>query len=88
MATAVGVRVKTQENLSGAQKGAVLCMALGSEHAARILQSLSPNEVELVTREIASMPSVASDIVTSVLEEFQHVSKAVESVARGGVEYA
>jgi len=88
MAPGVSVRSKTQENLSGAQKGAVLCMALGSERAARILQSLSPKEVELVTREIASMPSVAGDVVTSVLEEFQHVSKAVESVARGGVEYA
>ena len=34
------------------------------------------------------MPTVAGEVVTSVLEEFQHVSKAVESVARGGVEYA
>ena len=42
MPTAAAVRAKTQENLSGAQKGAVLCMALGSERAARILQSLSP----------------------------------------------
>ena len=88
MAKAVNLRSKAQESLSGAQKGAVLCMALGSEHAARILKVLSPNEVELVTREIASMPLVGSELVTSVLEEFQNVSKAVESVARGGVDYA
>ena len=86
--TAAPPAPKPTESLTGAQKGAVLCMALGSEHAARVLKVLSPGEVELVTREIAAMPSVGSETVTAVLEEFQNVSKAVESVARGGVEYA
>lgn len=88
MAKAVNLRSKANESLTGAQKGAVLCMALGSESASRVLKVLSPSEVELVTREIAALPSVGSDVVTAVLEEFQNVSKAVESVARGGVEYA
>jgi flagellar motor switch protein FliG len=88
MAKPVNLRSKAHESLSGAQKGAVLCMALGSENAARVLKVLAPSEVELVTREIAGMPSVGSELVTAVLEEYQNVSKAVESVARGGVEYA
>jgi flagellar motor switch protein FliG len=88
MAKAVNLRSKASESQTGPQKGAVLCMALGSESASRVLKVLSPSEVELVTREIAGMPSVGSELVAAVLEEFQHVSKAVESVARGGVEYA
>jgi len=88
MGNSLASRVKTHESLNGPQKGAVLCMALGTERAARVLQQLTPSEVELVSREIASLPSVNTETVTSVLEEFTHVSKAVESVARGGVEYA
>jgi flagellar motor switch protein FliG len=74
--------------LTGAQKGAVLCMAIGAERSARILQMLTSREVEVISREIAGLPVVASDRVSSVLAEFQQVSRAVDSVARGGVDYA
>lgn len=74
--------------LSGPQKGAVLCMALGSERSARIMQMLNSREVESISKEIASMSVVGADRVSDVLGEFQQVSRAVESVARGGVDYA
>lgn len=76
------------EGLSGAQKGAVLCMALGVERSSKILQLLSSREVEVISKEIASLPVVESEKVANVLAEFQHVSRAVDSVARGGVDYA
>ncbi|HVP13957.1 MAG TPA: flagellar motor switch protein FliG [Terriglobales bacterium] len=88
MAVAASLRGPSLGSLSGAQKSAVLCMALGAEQAARILQQLAPAEVETVSREIASMPAVSPEVVNAVVEEFQQVSKAVDSVARGGVEYA
>ena len=59
-----------------------------SQEAAGILQQLSPDEVENVTREIASMRMVGADIVNAVLAEYQSVSQAAKSVARGGVDYA
>jgi flagellar motor switch protein FliG len=74
--------------MSGPQKGAVLCMAMGAERSAKIMQMLSPREVESISREIASMQMVGADSVNTVLSEFEQVSRAVESVARGGVEYA
>lgn len=80
--------VQESDHLSGAQKGAVLCMALGAERSARIMQMLSPREVEIISKEIASLPLVGADRVSTVLGEFQQVSRAVESVARGGVDYA
>jgi flagellar motor switch protein FliG len=81
-------RLKGHETLSGPQKCAVLCMALGGKEAARILQQLGPDEVEQVTREIVTMPSVGADVVTSVLQEFQNVSQSTQSTARGGVHVA
>jgi flagellar motor switch protein FliG len=81
-------RMAEDAPLSGAQKSAVLCMALGPERSARVLQMLSGREVEVVSREIAGMPVVGADRLTGVIQEFQQVSRAVESVARGGVDYA
>ena len=61
--------------LSGPQKGAVLCMALGAERSARIMQMLSAREMETITREIAGMPVVSADHVSGVLHEFEQVSR-------------
>lgn len=80
--------VDESDRLTGPQKGAVLCMALGAERSARIMQMLSPREVELVSREIAGLPMVGADRVNHVLSEFQQVSRAVESVASGGMDLA
>lgn len=82
------LRKKGFENLTGAQKCAVLCVALGNQEAAKILQQLAPEEVEQVSREIAAMQAVPADVVEAVVKEFQNVSHAAHSVARGGVRYA
>ena len=79
---------RTKVALSGPQKSAVLCIALGPKGAARILQQLSPDEVERVSREIASMPTVDADIVQSVLDEFQSAAKDASTTPHGGFEYA
>lgn len=85
MATATAKRT---EPLDGAQKAAILCMALGTEQAARVLQLLPQEIVEVVSREIASLPAVSADTVDGVLTEYREVARAVESIAQGGVEYA
>lgn len=76
------------ESLDGPAKAAVLCMALGTEQSARVMQMLSADQVELLGREIASMPAVAADVVDTVLTEYRDVARAVESLAQGGVDYA
>ncbi len=74
--------------LSGAQKAAVLCLSLGTDRAANILKQLTGDEVERLSREIAVMPTINATSVGEVLGEFEQVSRAVESVAQGGVAYA
>ena len=74
--------------LTGAQKGAVLFMTLGSEASAAVMQALTSEEQEQISRAIAATPSVGPSMVTGVLKEFRDVARAVEFVTQGGVEYA
>ena len=92
MASATAKRGRTAttnlDAMSGVTKSAVLCMALGAERSVRILQMLTASECEVISREIASLPTVGAERVSTVLEEFQQLSRAVESIAHGGLEYA
>ena len=74
--------------LDGPQKAAVLCMAIGADHAAKVMQLLNQEQVEALGREIAAMPAVAADVVDNVLGEYREVARAVEQLAQGGVDYA
>ncbi len=76
------------EALSGGQKCAVLCMVLGADQSAKVMQLLTPAEVEDLTREIASLPLVKGEAVDGVLQEYREFARAVQSVAQGGVDYA
>jgi flagellar motor switch protein FliG len=87
MTLAAAVR-REPEGLTGGQKCAVLCMVLGTEHSAKVMQLLTPTEVEDLTREIASLPRVKGDLVDGVLQEYREFARAVQSVAQGGVDYA
>lgn len=82
------IGMKDFGSLTGAQKGAILFMALGTEVSAKIMQSLSSEEQEEISRAIANTPRVGEEAVSSVLKEFRDVAQAVESIAQGGVEYA
>ena len=74
--------------LSGRQKAAVLCMALGTEAAARITQQLSAEEAEAISYEIARMDHVGREIAEGVLNEWLELICAADSLSQGGVEYA
>lgn len=76
------------ETMSGTQKGAVFMMAIGTEASARIMQGLSSEEQEAISRAIAGMQRVGTEVVDGVMGEFRGVVKAVDSIAQGGVEYA
>jgi len=74
--------------LNGRQKVAILCMALGAEHAAKITQKLSNDEVELISFEIARMERVDPELPEGVLVEWVEWAIASEALSTGGVEYA
>ena len=74
--------------LTGAQKAAILCMALGPAAAARIQQQLSSDESEAITVEIARMSNVDPSIAEMVLQEWLELLVAADSLAQGGLDFA
>lgn len=74
--------------LTGPQKAAVLCMVLGRDHAAKLTERLTPDEVESISYEIARLERVSPEVSEAVLNEWLETARAVESIAMGGVDYA
>lgn len=80
--------LKGGEKLTGARKAAVLLIALGDKAASEIMRSLSPVDVQRITTEIAAVPAVSQEASRQVLEEFDRLVVAQESLALGGAKYA
>ena len=81
-------REVTFESLNGRQKAALLCLALGSDAAAKVTQKLSSTEVEMLSFEIARMDDVSGPVIDQVLEEWMESAIGIGSLSNGGVEYA
>ena len=76
------------ERLTGRQKVAILCMALGSKHAAKITGQLHPEEAETVALEMAQLDRVPPATIDHVLNEWLELTLGVDSISAGGVEFA
>lgn len=82
------VKEDDAETLSGAQKSAVLLIALGVDAAGKILRKLDDHEVEQISIEIARLRNVSSEVVESVLIEYHDMAIAQNYIAQGGMGYA
>jgi flagellar motor switch protein FliG len=74
--------------LTGRQKAAILCLALGSDVAAALTQKLQPEEVDAISFEIARMESVSPAVVDAVLDEWLTRIMVADSLAQGGIDMA
>ncbi len=74
--------------LRGAQKAAVLLVALGEERASQLMGLLPDDDVEKLSLEIAKANHVPSEITHNVLYEAAETVAAADHIASGGVEYA
>src|SRR5437764_12342578 len=80
--------VKAEGELSPIRKAAMLMVVLGEGPSATLLQQLSEDEVQKVSREVAKITAISAEQAEAVLEEFHQMSIAGDYVARGGMEYA
>lgn len=87
-AVAKGRRAIKFENLSGRQKVAILLMTLGPEGAPVLTQSLSPEEIEMLSLEVAQLEDVPPNVVERVLEEWFETEEEAFTLATGGVDTA
>lgn len=76
------------DEMTGAQKAAVLLISLGPEKSATVFKHLREDEIEALTLEIANTRSVSSELKEQVLEEFYEVCLAQQYIAEGGIGYA
>jgi flagellar motor switch protein FliG len=74
--------------LTGAQKAAILLIALGDQASAVLLKQLSEEQVQAVSGAIADLSSVTAAEAESVLQEFRDATSDVARVGPGGIAYA
>lgn len=74
--------------LEGITKAAILLLALGPDDAALLLRELTPEMVEAVTRELASLGRIPQELSTAVVEEFYNLTMASQYANEGSLEYA
>jgi flagellar motor switch protein FliG len=74
--------------LSNSRKAAMLLIVLGEQTSADLMQQLTEDEVQRVSREVAKITAISAEQAESVLEEFHQIALAGDYVARGGMEYA
>lgn len=82
------INTTKEEALPSCQKAAMLLVVLGEQASAELLQQLSEEDVQKVSREVAKIMAISSEQAESVLEEFHSMSVAGDYVARGGIDYA
>jgi flagellar motor switch protein FliG len=76
------------EVVTSLRRAAMLLIVLGEQSSAELLQQLSEEDVQKVSREVAKITAISSDNAESVLNEFHHMVAAGDYVARGGIDYA
>ena len=76
------------EDLTGAQKAALLMIALDVDTASSVFKYLDTYEVELISTEISKVRNIPSNVVSDVMDDFYAMVTAREYVLEGGLDYA
>jgi flagellar motor switch protein FliG len=76
------------ENVTGAQKAALLMIALDVDVASEVFKYLDPAEVEVISTEITKVKNIPQQTIDSVMQEFRDMIVAREYLLEGGIEYA
>jgi len=78
----------TFDEMSMAEKIAILLMLLGEEITAEIFANMSVDSITEVSKFIAGSKTVEKSIGTAVLEEFHAIFQSGQFLTSGGMEYA
>ncbi len=73
---------------NGVRKAAILLLTLEQDMAAAVMQKLSREQMEDVSREIASLGEIPPDSRNNVFREFYNLVLANSYVSEGGLDYA
>ncbi|MDR0821314.1 MAG: flagellar motor switch protein FliG [Oscillospiraceae bacterium] len=70
------------------QKAALVISSLGAENASSVFKSLTDEEIEMITLEVAKMDYWPMEVVEGVLNDFYEMCLTQKVISEGGVEYA
>ncbi len=76
------------ETISGAKKTAILMLTLEADQATELMKRLPRENIEEVSREIASMREVSNEMRQQIFSEFYNMALASNYLNEGGLEYA
>lgn len=76
------------DEMSMAEKIAILLMQLGEEVTAGIFSNMSVGAITEVSKYIASNRTVEKSVATAILEEFHAIIQSGQFITTGGMEYA
>ena len=76
------------ESMSGAQKAAAVIVSLGVDKASQLYQYMEPEDVEMITIEVAKLGYLNADVTEAVLNEYYQMCMTNKAVTEGGLEYA
>jgi flagellar motor switch protein FliG len=82
------MRRSVTDNYSGKRKAAILCLALGDDVASAVFKYLEEEEVEDISKELATLSRITSEVADDIIEEFYQLMVARTFVVSGGVDYA
>ena len=88
MAKKKAASAEMQEEISTIRKAAILLVSIPKEAASAVMNKLSANAIEDVTREIATLGSVTDDMREQVITEFHSLALAKAYSDQGGIDYA
>ena len=88
MAIPIQKTFESTKNLSGIKKTAILMISLDVETAASLFKSLSQQEIEKISIEIANTKGIHSQMVYDIMEEFNSLIMAQEFISQGGMDFA
>ena len=75
------------DRMTGRQKVAIVCMAVGVEHAAKITMGLTPEEVQTVAFEMAQLDRVPQEAIDAVLGEWLELTVGADSLSASGADF-
>ena len=78
----------TIDDLTSIQKSAILLISLGVDHASKVFNNLSTDDVEKLTIAMAKLKDISSELVNEVIKEYYDMMVAKNYVEEGGMGYA
>lgn len=74
--------------LTGTKKGAILLIALGKDYTSKVLSFLEDNDLQDISKEIATTKYVEPSLANEVIKEFYNMYLARKYILQGGIQYA